>query len=58
MRRGGRQPAFGIVGAPVATAAPAGEAGRYGFVPREGLRIDRAGPDPVLDGDRRCGAAR
>jgi hypothetical protein len=55
MKRGTRQPAFGIVGAPVeAAVAPGGvrqavDAAAHGFVPRERLRVDRAGHDPALD---------
>jgi hypothetical protein len=55
MRRGAKQPAFGIVGAPVETAVtPDGvrqafDAAAHGFVPRERLRTDRAGHDPALD---------
>ena len=43
MRR--RQPAFGIVGAPVESA----DAAAHGFVPRDRLRLDSDGPDPALD---------
>src|SRR2546421_3308211 len=50
MKRGSR-PAFGVVGAPDATAVARGGVGQAadGFVPRQGMRTDRAAPDPVLD---------
>ena len=50
-----KAPAFGIVGTPTETAvAPGGQRqavdpATHGFVPREQLRTDRAGADPVLD---------
>ncbi len=55
MRRVSKRPAFGIVGAPVETAVLPGsgpqtvDVATYGFVPRERVRADRAGRDPLLE---------